>query len=164
MESDSITELTAVFILQLGIIFFAVRFFGRLAKKVGIPQVLGELISGIIIGPYALGGLSLPGFPQGIFTPGPGTLAVSTELYAFATAGSIILLFASGLETNIKLFLRYSLAGGIISVGGVLASFTAGDFIGMLVFQASFMDPRCLFLGMLITSNSLGIIARQLAD
>jgi len=164
MESGSITESTAVFILQLGIIFFGVRFFGRLAKKAGIPQVLGELIAGVVIGPYALGGISLPGFPHGIFTLGPGSMAVSTELYAFAAAGSIILLFSSGLETNIRLFLRYSLAGSIISIGGVLASFAAGDYVGMMMFQASFMDPRCLFLGILITSNSLGIIARYLAD
>ena len=164
MEPDSITEITAVFILQLGIIFFSVRVFGRLAKKARIPQVLGELVAGIIIGPYALGGISLPGFPKGIFSMGLPSLAVSPELYAFATAGSIILLFASGLETNIRLFLRYSLAGGIISIAGVIASFAAGNFVGMLVFRASFMDPRCLFLGLLITSNSLGIIARQLAD
>ena len=67
MESESITELMAVFALQLGIILFAVRFFSKLAKKAGIPQVLGELLAGIIIGPYALGGIHLPGFPQGVF-------------------------------------------------------------------------------------------------
>jgi Kef-type K+ transport system membrane component KefB/mannitol/fructose-specific phosphotransferase system IIA component (Ntr-type) len=89
---------------------------------------------------------------------------VSVELYAFATVASIILLFVSGLETNIKLFLRYSLAGGIISIGGVLASFLAGNLTGMLMFKASYADPRCLFLGALVTSNSLGIVARLLSD
>ena len=168
MESDSITGIMAVLALQLGIILFAVRFFGKLAKKLKIPQVLGELIAGIIIGPYALGGIGFPLFPQGIFPPGGGaaaaSFAVSSELYAFASVASVILLFASGLETNIRLFLLYSLAGSIISIGGVLASFAAGALAGMLLFQASFTDPRCLFLGILITSNSLGIIARLLSD
>ena len=164
MESESITELMATLILQLGIIFFAVRFFGSLVKKIKIPQVLGELVAGIVIGPFALGGIKLPGFPDGIFPLHSGTLSVSVELYAFATVASIILLFASGLETNIKLFLRYSLAGSVISTGGVVVSFAAGAFVGMFAFNTSFMDPRCLFLGALITSNSLGIVARLLSD
>ncbi|MDR0444565.1 MAG: cation:proton antiporter [Treponema sp.] len=164
MEAEPIAEQMIVLILQLGIVIFAVRFLGKLVKKLGAPQVLGELVAGIIIGPYALGGITLPGFPEGIFPLGAGSLAVSIELYAFATVASIILLFVSGLETNIKLFIRYSLAGGIISTGGVLASFAAGAAIGMLVFQTSFTDPRCLFLGVLITSNSLGIVARLLSD
>ncbi|WP_461249151.1 cation:proton antiporter domain-containing protein, partial [Treponema sp. R6D11] len=87
----------AVLALQIGIVLFAVRFFGRLAKKIGIPQVLGELIAGIVIGPYALGSMKIPGFPNGIFSLGSGTLAVSNELYAIASIASIILLFASGL-------------------------------------------------------------------
>jgi Kef-type K+ transport system membrane component KefB/mannitol/fructose-specific phosphotransferase system IIA component (Ntr-type) len=164
MESESITELMAILILQLGIIFFAVRFFGSLVKKIGIPQVLGELLAGIVIGPYALGGVKLPGFHEGLFPLSSSSIAVSTELYAFATVASIILLFASGLETNLKLFLRYSLAGSIISAGGVIASFAAGAFVGTLLFHTHFMDPRCLFLGALITANSLGIVARLLSD
>ena len=154
----------AMLALQLGIIFFAVRLLGKLAKKAGFPPVLGELVAGIIIGPYALGGISLPGFSQGLFPMGSETISVSSELYAFASIASIILLFASGLETNLRLFLRYSLAGGIISVGGVVLSFFAGNFAGMMLFGASFADPRCLFLGVLITANSLGIIARILSD
>ena len=164
MESESITELMATLALQLGIIFFAVRIFGKLVKKAGLPQVLGELIAGIVIGPYALGGIHLPGFPHGIFPLATGAISVSSELYAFATMASIILLFASGLETNLKLFLRYSLAGGLISIGGVAASFIAGDMAGMLMLRCSFSDPRCLFLGILIASNSLGIVARLLSE
>jgi Kef-type K+ transport system membrane component KefB/mannitol/fructose-specific phosphotransferase system IIA component (Ntr-type) len=164
VESESITELMAALALQLGLILFAVRIGGRLAKKAGIPPVLGELLAGTAIGPYALGGIGLPGFPQGLFPPGDGTMAVSAELYAFASIGSIILLFVSGLETNLGLFLRYSLAGGIIGIGGVAASFILGDLTGTLFLQASFADPRCLFLGILSTATSVGITARILSD
>jgi len=164
METESITDLMAVLILQLGIVLFAVRFLGRMAKKIKIHPVLGELLAGIIIGPYALGGVSLPGFPHGIFPLSASPVAVSTELYAFATVASVVLLFVAGLETNIRLFLRYSLVGGVISLGGVIASFIVGDMVGMLLFNAPFLDPRCLFLGILPTANSLGIIARILSD
>jgi fructose-specific phosphotransferase system IIA component len=158
----------ASLVLQLGVIIFAVRLGGRLVKKAGIPQVLGELIAGIIIGPYALGGIPLPGFPYGLFSPGPlppgETLAVSPELYAFAMVASIILLFASGLETDLGLFLRYSVAGGLIGIGGVLASFVLGNLVGAAILRASFADPRCLFLGILSTATSVGITARILSD
>jgi Kef-type K+ transport system membrane component KefB/mannitol/fructose-specific phosphotransferase system IIA component (Ntr-type) len=164
MDSDSINNLVAMLALQLGIIFFAVRLFGRLARKFGIPQILGELLAGIIIGPYALGGLTLPGFPQGLFASGSGFLGVSNELYAFASIASIVLLFASGLETNIGLFLRYALRGGVIGLGGALISFIAGGMVGTFLLDTSFMDPRCLFLGILATTTSMGISARILSD
>ncbi|GHV95618.1 sodium:proton antiporter [Spirochaetia bacterium] len=161
----NVTELMSELVLQIGIILFAVRLGGRLVKKAGIPQVLGELMAGVLIGPYALGGIVLPGFPHGIFPLGAsGSLAVSTELYAFATVASIILLFASGLETDLGLFLRYSVAGGVIGMGGALVSFAAGAFCGVVLLHASFMDPRCLFLGILSTATSVGITARILSD
>jgi Kef-type K+ transport system membrane component KefB/mannitol/fructose-specific phosphotransferase system IIA component (Ntr-type) len=152
-------------VLQMGIILFAVRFCGRLTKKIGVPPVLGELLAGILIGPYALGGAALPGFPHGIFPVGEsGSLAVSIELYAFAVVASIILLFASGLETDLGLFLRYSVAGGVIGIGGALLSFAAGVFCGAALLRVPLMDPRCLFLGILSTATSVGITARILSD
>lgn len=163
-ESVPVTELMAELVLQIGIILFAVRVGGALVKKFGIPSVLGELLAGVIIGPYALGGIAFPGFPHGLFPLGAETMAVSTELYAFATVASIILLFASGLETDLGLFLKYSVVGGLVGIGGVLFSFTLGDLVGVLLLNTNFMDPRCLFLGILATATSVGITARILSD
>jgi Kef-type K+ transport system membrane component KefB/mannitol/fructose-specific phosphotransferase system IIA component (Ntr-type) len=160
----NVTERMAELVLQIGVIIFAVRFCGRLAKRAGIPSVLGELLAGVVIGPYALGGIGFPGFPRGVFPLAEGALAVSTELYAFAAVASVILLFASGLETDLGLFLRYSLAGGVIGVGGAAASFTLGALAGTLLLRAPLMDPRCLFLGILSTATSVGITARILSD
>jgi fructose-specific phosphotransferase system IIA component len=168
----NMTETMAVLVLQIGIILFAVRLGGRAVKPAGIPPVLGELLAGIVIGPYALGGIPVPGFPQGVFAAAKtvvdggnaGLLAVSGELYGFATVASIILLFASGLETDIGLFLRYSVAGGIIGIGGVAASFALGTACGMVLLHTGFADPRCLFLGILSTATSVGITARILQD
>jgi fructose-specific phosphotransferase system IIA component len=151
-------------VLQLGVILFAVRFGGRLVKKIKIPPVLGELLAGVAVGPYALGAIALPGFPHGLFPLGEGTLAVSSQLYGFASVASIILLFSSGLETDLGLFLRYSVAGGVIGIGGVVFSFTLGALSGVLLLHTSFGDPRCLFLGILSTATSVGITARILSD
>ena len=159
------TELMTILVFQVGIILFAVRLGGFFARKIGIPSVLGELLIGVVIGPYALGHIALPGFPDGLFPLSEfGSIAVSTELYAFATVASIILLFFSGLETDIGLFLKYSLAGVVIGLGGVLFSFVIGDFCGVLLLKTSFIDTRCLFLGVLSTATSVGITARILSD
>lgn len=163
-ESTPITEVMTGLVLQIGFILFAVRGGGIAVKKLGIPSVLGELLAGVAIGPFALGGIPLPGFPHGVFPLEPGALVVSTELYAFATVASIILLFASGLETDLELFLKYSVAGGIVGIGGVVFSFVLGDLVGVYLLDASFMDPRCLFLGILSTATSVGITARILSD
>jgi Kef-type K+ transport system membrane component KefB/mannitol/fructose-specific phosphotransferase system IIA component (Ntr-type) len=151
-------------VLEIGVIIFAVRLFGALSKKVGIPSVLGELIAGIVIGPFVLGGIPLPGLPDGLFPATHSGMPVSIELYGFATVASIILLFFSGLETDISLFLRYSVAGSIVGLGGVIFAFAMGDLTAMLFLNAGFMDPRCLFLGILSTATSVGITARILTD
>ena len=163
MESN-VTEIVTNLVLQMGVIIFAARLGGNLAKKAGISSVLGELIAGIIIGPFALGALPLPGFPSGFFPVYSESLAVTPELYSFSMVASIILLFASGLETDLTLFLRYSVAGGIIGIGGVAFSFVLGDLTAMALFQTHFMDTRCLFLGIMSTATSVGITARILSD
>lgn len=164
-ESGSVTEVMAELVLQIGVILFAVRVGGILVKKINIPSVLGELLAGVIIGPFALGAIPIPFFfPHGVFPLHEGALAVSPELYGFATVASIILLFASGLETDIGLFLKYSVAGGIVGLGGVIFSFGLGDLLGMIILKTSFMDPRALFLGILSTATSVGITARILSD
>ncbi|MDR3144757.1 MAG: cation:proton antiporter [Treponema sp.] len=164
----AITELMSELVLQIGIILFAVRVCGRLARNLGIPPVLGELLAGVIIGPYALGGIGFPGFPRGLFPLEAGaagaSLAVSPELYGFATVASIILLFSSGLETDLGLFLRYSVAGGLIGIGGAFLSFVLGALAGAILLHTGFTDVRCLFLGVLSTATSVGITARILSD
>ena len=88
---QSITEQLALLALQLGVIIFASNIVGRLAQKINIPSVLGELATGVILGPYLLGSIALPFFPNGFF-PLPAANAgipVSDTLYALATIGSI---------------------------------------------------------------------------
>ncbi len=165
----NITEIITNLVFQLAVIIFAVRIFGKLASSLGIPSVLGELIAGIIIGPYALGSL---GFGGGLFPLQSSSLAVSPELYAISQIASIILLFSSGLETDLSLFLKYSVSGGIIGIGGVIISFLFGDVCAIFLLDvlpnvapcSGFMDNRCLFLGIMSTATSVGITARILSD
>lgn len=159
-----------ILVFQLAVIIFAVRIGGGLMRRVKLPGVLGELISGIIIGPYLLGGIPLPwfGLPDGLFPrPMEGGFPITTELYGFATVASLILLFMVGLETDFRQFLKYSIAGTIIGLGGVFVSFAAGDFAGVyfgIGDNLHFLSPACLFLGALCTATSVGITARILSE
>ena len=163
-DSDMMVLMTNL-VFQIGIIIFAAKLGGLAFEKMKLPSVLGELLSGVLIGPYALGGLQLPGFPGGFF---PliigGSFPVRPELYGLATIASILLLFLSGLETDIKLFLRYAGGGGLVALGGVVGSFLVGIIIGNVLMHYPIMDPRCLFLGIIGTATSVGITARILSD
>ncbi len=159
-----------ILVFQLAVIIFAVRIGGGIVKRLKMPSVLGELISGIVIGPYLLGNIPIPfiGLPHGLFPkPIAGGFPVSTELYGFATVASLILLFMVGLETDFRQFLKYSVAGTVIGLGGVGVSFIAGDaawvFFG-LGDGAHFLSPSALFLGALCTATSVGITARILSE
>ena len=163
MEGD-ITGLMTTLIFQISVIIFAVKIFGSLTEKMGIPSVIGELLSGVVIGPYALGAIPLPGFPHGLFPVFSESLAVTPQLYGFAMVASIVLLFNSGLETDLGLFLRYSLRGGIIGLSGVVFSFIFGAGTCMIVLKTHFWDAPCLFFGIMSTATSVGITARILSD
>ena len=163
----SIVHQISFLAIQTGIILLAARFCGKAAQKFHIPPALGELLAGIIIGPYLLGGLNpgIPGFENGFFPlPHGSSLPVSTPLYGIATLGSIILLFMSGLETDLRLLFRYSVAGTVVGLGGVFFSFGLGAGLCMVMLDVGIMDPRALFLGILSTATSVGITARILSE
>jgi len=163
-ENDLIHTMT-VLVFQLGIIIFTARLGGTLFQKIKLPSVLGELTAGILIGPYLLGSISLPGFSYGFFPlVSNGGVPVTTELYAVATLASVLLLFMAGLETDLSLFIRYSVAGSFVGIGGVVASFFLGALCGVWFMGLSLFDPVALFLGVMSSATSVGITARVLSD
>ena len=178
-------------VLQIGIIIFAAKLGGMLAELMKLPSILGELAAGIVIGPWALGGI---GIGSGIFADGlfhgaalraiakeTGHMfdATSPSLYGIATLASVILLFLSGLETNIKMFLRYSFVGSMVGIGGVIVSFLFGDLCavyllpeffehfaylkGMALAEAMTKEAP-LYMGIMSTATSVGITARILSE
>lgn len=152
------------FIFQLGVLIVFTRIGGHwLRRWLRLPGVLGELIVGMIIGPYALGQFQWP--IVGHLFPLAESGAVSLELQAIATFASIILLFLSGLETDLSTFLRYSVAGTVVGIGGVVFAFFlgAGCAIGFGIADG-WLDPEALFLGAISTATSVGISARILSE
>ena len=73
-----------ILVMQLGVIVFAARLMGMLFERMHLSSLLGELIAGMVIGPYALGGIPLPFMGRPLFVA-YGTIAVSPELYGFSS-------------------------------------------------------------------------------
>lgn len=161
---EEIVERMPNLVIQLGLIIFAARLGAIIFEKFKIPGVLGELFIGIIIGPFLLGGLPLYGFPHGIFGSIDPGFPIQAELYGISIVASIILLFLSGLETDIDLFIKFSFAGTIIGISGIVFSFMAGALTAMYFLHIPFSDPKCLFLGIMSTATSVGITARILSE
>ncbi|NEP85170.1 MAG: hypothetical protein F6K39_48040 [Okeania sp. SIO3B3] len=161
------THLMTVLVLQLALAVIFARLVGyAFSTWLKQPRVLGELVAGMIIGPYALGSIHLPFLHGPLFPIAQGALPVSPQLYGFAMVASVVLLFLSGLETDLPTFLKFSLRGSIIGLGGVVVSFALGDMVAVLFLPGvdSFMDPQALFLGTLSTATSVGITARILSE
>lgn len=161
----TITHRMTLLILELSIIIIFAKAGGYLfSQYLRQPAVLGELCAGMLIGPYALGSIDIPILGP-LFTVSHGALPVSPELYGVATIASIVLLFLAGLETDISMFLRYSVAGTVVGIGGVVCSFVFGDLLTVIFGIApGFMHPTALLVGSVSTATSVGITARILSD
>ena len=173
--AHGINDLIIRLLIQLAVILFAAKVAGELVTRyIKLPSVLAELGIGVLIGPFALGGLALfgfgPLFPLPTLDGEPAAIPVSNELYSLAQIGSIILLFAIGLETNLRQFLRYAGPATAVAIGGVLLPFAAGAGATVLLGPAllgssyGFLSPEALFMGAILTATSVGITARVLAD
>ncbi|MCD6336993.1 MAG: cation:proton antiporter [Candidatus Marinimicrobia bacterium] len=168
-DENSMVEKMMLLVFQLALILFATKYMGKLFNHFHFPSVIGELFAGILIGPFLLGKIPLPGLPHGLFgnflfNNPAATFPVSNELYAFSVVASILLLFMVGLETDLNLFLRYSFPSIVIGGMGVLFSFVAGTGIAAFFLKESFMHSQALFLGVIATATSVGITARILSS
>lgn len=151
--------------LHVALVLCAARLGGEIAERwLRQPAVLGELVAGIAIGPYALGGVELP-VVGALFPPGSGPVPVPQELYALAQLGSVILLFVSGLETDLPTFLRFGPRATVVALGGVALPFALGAGGAVALGLADGLDaPAALFMGAILTATSVGITARVLGD
>jgi len=169
-----------LFAFQAAIVVICAKFAGRFfERKLGQPSVIGEVAAGLAIGPFALGGLSIPAgtvhlpLLGGIRFPGLGPLFPLTPsgafdpglLQALTIVGAVVLMFDAGLETNLKKFLAYAPAGLAAGLGGAVLSFVLGAASVVWAGRAdSLTDPVALVLGAVATATSVGLTVRVLSD
>lgn len=160
-------------VFQLALILFAAKVGGEVFQRyLKLPVVLGEVAVGVAIGPFALGGIDLPvvghifsNVIHGSDLTDQFSLPLSNELWSIAQIGAIILLFMAGLETDLKLFLKYARQATVVAIGGVVAPFALG-VIAMITlgFADGPGDVQALFVGAVLTATSIGISVRVLGD
>ncbi|MBT3202003.1 MAG: PTS transporter subunit EIIA, partial [Phycisphaerales bacterium] len=166
----NMTHRMMMLVIQVGLILFAAKLGNILFEKIKLPGALGELVVGIIMGPFALGHFGFYGFENGLFPLAANGAAISPELYGLGAIAAVVLLFNVGLETDLKLLIKYSLAGGLVGLGGMLASFFLGSACVMVFSEMvlgkslGLFAPECLFLGTITTATSVGITARILSE
>jgi len=156
-------------VLQISLILMGAKIGSEVCERyLRQPGVLGELVAGMIIGPYALGKFAqIPGLGPLFPPPNPGsTIPVSVELYAFAQVAVVILLFIAGLETDYRQFMRYGGPASVVAAGGVITPFFLGAWATTLFVPgvSSMAHPVALFMGAAMVATSVGITARVLSD
>lgn len=151
-------------LLQLGVVILCGRLGALIAKRIHLPSLLGEVAAGLIIGPYALGALPMPGFADGLFPLAEGPFSVSLQLYAFAAVGAVIHVLAVGLETDPGMFRRMTRRGIAVAVGSSSMALLVGVAVGVVYLGYPVTDQRVLFFAALSVSTSLGVQARILTS
>ncbi len=166
-EEPSLTHIVMKLVFQIAVIMFVAKLAGEFMERfLKQPSVLGELLIGVIISPFLLGPyIQIPGVGPLFPVEGHGYVPVSSELYSIAQVAVILLLFMAGLETDLKLFLRYAFPAFIVGLGGVVFSFAFGQVTTVWMGHADgYMHPAALFMGAIMTATSVGITARILSE
>jgi Kef-type K+ transport system membrane component KefB len=166
-EEPSLTHIVMKLVFQIAVIMLVAKLAGEFTERfLKQPSVLGEILIGVVISPFLLGPyIWIPGLGPLFPVEGHGYVPVSSELYSIAQIAVILLLFIAGLETDLKLFLRYAFPAFVVGMGGVIFSFVFGQVTTVWMGHAEgYMAPAALFMGAIMTATSVGITARILSE
>lgn len=139
------------FLLFIAIILGSTKILGLISQKVHMPQVLGALTAGVILGPSIL------------------NLVVETDfLSKSAEIGVIMLMFLAGLDTDIEELKKTGFASFTIALIGVILPIIGGFFTYLFFFSEKNSDGmetlRALFIGVVLTATSVSITVETLRE
>lgn len=130
-------------------VFVAAQVGGELAQRLKLPSVVGEIIAGCLIGPSALGWLSVE------------QIAPGTALDVLAEIGVVLLLFSVGLETRLEDLKKVGAVAFAVGAIGVLVPF---GMASVWAHGTGFAWDRSLFVAAAFVATSAGITARVLQE
>lgn len=140
-------------IIGVGILLFAAKLMAEVFLRMKLPIVLGELIAGMIVGPFALGGIQI--------ADGKQLLQINDEIRILGEMGAIVILFMAGLEMTPKEFLKGGKAAFTVGTLGVVVPF----FVGLAVFMAFGFDAlQSMLIATALTATSIAISIQVLSE
>ncbi len=152
-------------LFDVAVILLSTKLLGMLTRKLGLPQVVGMIIAGLLIGPAIFSRLG-GGF-QGIVNPSEAEMDV---LQSFSQIGVVFILFSSGLETDFKELRKSGAAATAIATMGVLVPVILGA-VGALCFMGGIGEAanpdklmNALFVGCILAATSVGITVETLRE
>lgn len=151
------TESSTIFIhviISLSLLLFTAKIFAEFFHRIKLPIVLGELLAGIIIGPYALGGLPL-------FNGREPLVILDETIKHIGELAAIVILFVAGLEITPREFLRGGASSFTVGALGVIVPF----FVGYFVFSLYGLDAlETLLIATALTATSIAISIQVLTS
>lgn len=152
-------------IYYLAVILIATKSLGMLTRKLGLPQVVGMVIAGLLVGPAIISqfGWSF----KGIVAPSEAEMDV---LQTFSQIGALLILFSSGLETDFKEMKKSGFAATMIALAGVIVPVIFGTVVSMMFMGgfSQFADTdklmNALFVGVILAATSVGITVETLRE
>jgi len=140
-------------IIVVGILLFAAKLMAELFLRLRLPIVLGELLAGMIIGPFALGAF--------LVYEGNLLVQINDNIIVLGQIGAIVILFMAGLEMTPKEFIKGGKASFTIAIAGVVLPF----FAGLIVFQMfGFGALESMMIATALTATSIAISIQVLSE
>lgn len=150
----------------LAIILLATKGMGILSRMLGLPQVVGMVIAGLLIGPSIFGQIDAIGF-NGIINPTQEEMDV---LKTFSQIGVVLILFSSGLETDTKELRKSGFAATMVATMGVIVPIALGTVVtalfmgGLNTLKDHEVLMNALFVGCILAATSVGITVETLRE
>jgi len=140
-------------IVSVCVLLFAAKLMAELFVRLKLPAVLGELIAGMIVGPFAIGSLLvINGIPM---------IQLNGELRMLGEIGAIVILFMAGLHMTPREFIAGGKASLTVGTLGVVAPF----FVGFFIFQFfGFEAFQAMLVATALTATSVAITVQVLSE
>lgn len=143
------------YLLDLALILLSTKVFGLITRRVKLPQVVGALLAGLILGPACIGILHQTDF-----------------IYQVSEIGVIVLMFCAGLETDIDELKKSGKASFIIALLGVVVPLLGGFAVAAYFNRPGMLEPAAdvsvilqnVFIGVILTATSVSISVETLKE
>ena len=159
------------YLWQLALILMSTKFLGLLTKRYKMPQVVGALLAGLLLGPAVLGNL-LSGVVIGGHHLENLALHQTDFIEHLSEIGVIVLMFCAGLETDINELKKCGKASFIIAVLGVIVPLIGGGAFTYCFLEEGWIEAspdsslfiQAVFVGVVLTATSVSITVETLQE